>query len=177
MSDDLLITAIEAAKLLEVTERTVWRYIKKGTLQATKQQDRTLVSREAVLSLKAKGGTLPVVQGQPYNPDTHVLVERKHYEELLGVGAALVESTEKNMSRITEITTNHFQDVSAKFLNDLAKLLEDQSTKKSDPRLLEVDRLRQENEQLQERLRQVKLYIDTQNNISQMLNITFENKS
>jgi DNA-binding transcriptional MerR regulator len=124
MEESKHISIKEAAAILDVSERTVWRYIKKGALEPMKFEDRTLVERDAVYVLKTKGEIVQAVQVQSYNPETHVIVERTHYEKLIDAGAAFADGVEKATERIVMLEA-----ANTRLTQEQTKLIEDQKDK------------------------------------------------
>lgn len=51
----LLMTAAEVAEVLDVTERTVWNYKKRGVIPAVRYGNRTRFSRDFIRTLMEQG--------------------------------------------------------------------------------------------------------------------------
>ena len=113
LEDKERITVAEASEILGVSERTVWAHIKAGKLKKLKDGSRTMLSLSEVM--------LAAQDREPisFNPETHIVVERRHYESLLGIQADMVKHASELGFRIGQL------EAEKRNLEGAVRLLED----------------------------------------------------
>ena len=117
-----LITIQEAAEALGVTTRTVFNYIKNQKLKAFKMDGRTLIPSKEVFALSGDDGS-PLAG---WNPETHVILERKHYESLLDSHGKLLKLQDEAVRNASEMGFRIGQlETEKRGLEGQVKLLED----------------------------------------------------
>ncbi|MBW2061939.1 MAG: helix-turn-helix domain-containing protein [Deltaproteobacteria bacterium] len=84
-----LVSINEGARILEVSRRTIYTYVKENKLSLVKKKNRSFLKRDEISQFKESRISTERRKkpGPPrqvsFDPDKYVLIEKKHYEGLL----------------------------------------------------------------------------------------------
>ena len=103
MNDDC--TVSQAAELLQVSERTIWNWIKKSRIKAIKENGLTRIPMTEILAMQGASQK----EGIRYDAEKYVLVDRQAYESLLKLQTETLHHVAELGYRIGQLETEKRQ--------------------------------------------------------------------
>lgn len=101
MKDTL--TVSEVAELCSVSERTVWNWIRKNTIQAIKEEGKTRIEKDQIVSL------MPKKETQEKIPEGYILIQREIWDDLQKQNKEMLRTATEMGFRIGQLETEKRQ--------------------------------------------------------------------
>lgn len=101
MKDTL--TVSEVAELCLVSERTVWNWIRKNTIQAIKEEGKTRIEKDQIVSL------MPKKETQEKIPEGYILIQREIWDDLQKQNKEMLRTATEMGFRIGQLETEKRQ--------------------------------------------------------------------